>query len=112
VTDDAALPQMLRDTVAALVRRDGPDHTARKLAVVLIAYLENGLHTVRGLATRLRVPRPAISRVLGRLEVLKLVARTPEPGDQRSLTVGRTTAGRAYMTALRAIMNEATAATD
>ncbi len=41
---------VLRDTIVALVRRDGPDLTARQLGVFLTSYLHEGPHTVRGLA--------------------------------------------------------------
>jgi hypothetical protein len=41
---------ILRDTIVALVRRDGPDLSARQLGVFLTCYLQEGAHTVRGLA--------------------------------------------------------------
>ncbi len=49
------LTGILRDTIIGTVRRDGPDLSARQLAVLLITYLEPGPHTVRGLAARLDV---------------------------------------------------------
>lgn len=54
------LVKIFRDTVVALVRRDGPDLSARQFGVLLITYLEDGPHTVRGLAARLEVSKPAI----------------------------------------------------
>ena len=39
---------ILRETVVALVRRDGPDLSARQLGVFLTCYLRDGGHTVRG----------------------------------------------------------------
>ena len=53
---------ILRDTVVALVRRDGPDLSARQLGVFLTVYLTDGPHTVRGLAAELNVSKPAITR--------------------------------------------------
>ena len=44
---------VLRDTIVALVRRDGPDLSARQLGVFLTCYLHEGAHTVRGLAVDL-----------------------------------------------------------
>jgi hypothetical protein len=52
---------ILRDTVVALVRRDGPDLSARQLGVFLTVYLTDGPHTVRGLAAELNVSKPAIT---------------------------------------------------
>jgi hypothetical protein len=43
---------ILRDTIVALVRRDVPDLSARQLGVFLTCYLQDGAHTVRGLAAR------------------------------------------------------------
>ena len=55
---------LLRDTVVALVRRDGADLSARQLGVFLTCYLNDGGHTVRGLAAELNVSKPAITRAL------------------------------------------------
>ena len=52
---------ILRDTIVALVRRDGPDLSARQLGVFLTCYLQDGAHTVRGLAAELHVSKPAIT---------------------------------------------------
>src|SRR4028119_2246074 len=56
----------LRDTVVALVRRDGPDLSARQLGVFLTVYLGEGPHTVRGLAASLNVSKTAPTRALAR----------------------------------------------
>ena len=58
------LVSVFRDTVVALVRRDGPDPSARQLGVFLTCYLQDGNHTVRGLAAELNVSKPAITRAL------------------------------------------------
>ena len=55
---------ILRDTVVSLVRRDGADLSARQLGVFLTCYLQDGPHTVRGLAADLNVSKPAITRAL------------------------------------------------
>ena len=39
---------VLRKTIVALVRREGPDLTARQLGVFLTSYLEDESQTVRG----------------------------------------------------------------
>ncbi len=100
------LTGILRDTIVGTVRRDGPDLSARQLAVFLISYLEVGPHTVRGLAARLEVSKPAITRSLDRLEELGLARRVVDPADRRSVLVQRTREGSSYMAAVRALMNE------
>jgi DNA-binding MarR family transcriptional regulator len=97
----------LRDTVVAMVRRDGPDLSARQLGVFLTCYLQEGAHTVRGLASALNVSKPAITRALDRLGELDLARRKVDPMDRRSVLVQRTLKGAAYLRELRAVMNEA-----
>ncbi len=84
---------VLRDTVVALVRRDGVDLSARQLGVFLTCYLNEGAHTVRGLAQQLNVSKPAITRALDRLSDLDLARRKVDPADRRSVLVQRTTKG-------------------
>ena len=86
---------ILRDTIVALVRRDGPDLSARQLGVFLTCYLQEGAHTVRGLAADLNVSKPAITRALDRLGELDLARRKVDPMDRRSVLVQRTVKGSA-----------------
>ncbi|WP_419728395.1 MarR family transcriptional regulator [Lichenicola sp.] len=97
----------LRDTVVSMVRRDGPDLSARQLGVFLTCYLQDGAHTVRGLAADLNVSKPAITRALDRLGELDLARRKVDPMDRRSILVQRTLKGAAYLRELRSIMSEA-----
>src|SRR6201995_2663741 len=99
--------QILRDTIVSLVRRDGPDLSARQLGVLLTCYLNDGPHTVRGLATDLNVSKPAITRALDRLGELDLARRKVDPMDRRSVLVQRTLKGSAFLRDLRSIMAEA-----
>lgn len=101
---------VLRDTIVALVRRDGADLSARQLGVFLTCYLQDGAHTVRGLAAELNVSKPAITRALDRLSELELARRKVDPMDRRSVLVQRTLKGAAFLRDLRATMNEASAA--
>ncbi len=100
----------LRDTIVSMVRRDGPDLSARQLGVFLTCYLQEGAHTVRGLAAELNVSKPAITRALDRLGELDLARRKVDPMDRRSILVQRTLKGAAYLRELRAIMTEASSA--
>ena len=98
---------ILRDTVVALVRRDGPDLSARQLGVFLTVYLGEGPHTVRGLAASLNVSKPAITRALDRLGELDFARRKTDPQDRRSVLVQRTVKGAALLREMRSIMAEA-----
>ncbi|MCX7933398.1 MAG: MarR family transcriptional regulator [Rhodovarius sp.] len=102
--DADRLVGILRDTVVSLVRRDGPDLSARQLGVFLTVYLSEGPHTVRGLAAELNVSKPAITRALDRLGELDLARRKIDPMDRRSVLVQRTLKGAALLRDIRAIM--------
>jgi DNA-binding MarR family transcriptional regulator len=101
------LIEVLRDTIVALVRRDGPDLSARQLGVFLTCYLTDKAHTVRGLAADLEVSKPAITRALDRLTEFELVRRKLDPADRRSVLVQKTLKGSAFLRDLRVVMNEA-----
>ena len=98
---------ILRETIVALVRSDGPDLSARQLAVLLTVYLGEGPHTVRGLAAELNVSKPAITRALDRLGELDLARRKVDPADRRSVLVQRTPKGTTFLRDLRNVMVEA-----
>lgn len=98
---------LLRDTVVALVRRNGTDLSARQLAVFLICYLNEDAHTVRDLAAKMNVSSPAITRALDRLGKLDLARRKLDPLDRRSVLVQRTSKGSAFLCDLRGFMTEA-----
>ena len=100
---------LLRGTVVALVRRDGPDLTARQLAVFLTCYLVEGGHTVRGLAAELDVSKPAITRALDRLGEFDLARRKTDPADRRSILVQKTPKGSAFLRDIKTIMTKAAA---
>ena len=109
-TSSDQLVGVLRDTIVALVRRDGADLSARQLGVFLTCYLQDSAHTVRGLAAELNVSKPAITRALDRLSELELARRKVDPMDRRSVLVQRTLKGAAFLRDLRSTMNEASAA--
>jgi DNA-binding MarR family transcriptional regulator len=97
----------LRVTTIALVAGDHPDLNARQLAVFLTCYLNEGLHTNRGLARQLNVSKAAITRALDRLGEFSLIVRKPDPRDARSITVERTAKGEVFLRDLRTILANA-----
>ncbi len=101
---------IFRDTIVSLVRREGVDLSARQLGVFLTCYLNEGGHTVRGLAHDLNVSKPAITRALDRLTELDFVRRKVDPADRRSVLVQRTVKGAAFLRETRHIMTDALSA--
>jgi|ABEF01.1.fsa_nt_gi DNA-binding MarR family transcriptional regulator len=79
------------------VRRDGPDLTARQLAVLLNVYLTPQPHTVRGLSAELGIAKPAVTRALDRLSSLDYLRRMPDPDDKRSIYLKRTVKGSVFL---------------
>jgi DNA-binding MarR family transcriptional regulator len=104
------LLKLLRETITVLVRRDARDLSTRQLCVFLICYLDDGAHTIRGLAAVLNVPKPSITRAVDKLEELHLAVRKTDPLDRRSVLVHRTMKGTAFLRDLKKIMG--TAASD
>ena len=85
--------KLLHDFAHALVTDAEPDLSARQLAVLLTIYLDEPPHTVRGLASKLRLTKPVITRALNTMGKLDLVARRRDDADRRSVVVARTAKG-------------------
>lgn len=79
------------------VRREGPDLSARQMAILLTVYVTPPPHTVRGLAQKLGVTKPAITRALDTMGQLGLLKRKRDPNDRRNVLVQRTVAGSVYL---------------
>ncbi len=107
---DDRMVDMLQDAMVSLVRRDGPDLSARQLGLFLSCYLRKEAYTVRELATDLNVSKPTISRALDRLSELKLIRRKVDPTDRRSVLTQHTIKGQAFLRDLRAITERASVA--
>ncbi|MFC3002931.1 MarR family transcriptional regulator [Falsiroseomonas tokyonensis] len=90
-----------------MVASDRPDLSARQLGVFLTVYLEDGPHTVRGLAATLNVSKPALTRALDRLGELDLARRRVDPMDRRRVLVQRTLKGAQFLGDLRGMLNRA-----
>lgn len=86
-----------RKVLVNSVRSKGPDLSSRQLALMLSVYLEEGPHTVRGLASYLNISKPAISRALDRLGELSFVKRRRDEKDKRNVLVQRTVKGSMFL---------------
>jgi len=79
------------------VRGKNPDLTMRQAAILLTVYLEAPPHTVRGLAERLGVTKPVITRALDTMGALKLLSRHRDDKDKRNVLVKRTVEGALFV---------------
>jgi DNA-binding MarR family transcriptional regulator len=85
--------RLWHDVMLDLVRGGEPDLSARQTVVLLTVYLEPPPHTVRGLATRLGVTKPAITRALDSMGKHGLLARRRDETDKRNVVIQRTLRG-------------------
>ncbi|KAB2682588.1 MULTISPECIES: MarR family winged helix-turn-helix transcriptional regulator [Brucella/Ochrobactrum group] len=88
---------LLRTLSLEQVRDEMPDLTTRQAAILLTIYLEPPPHTVRGLAAKLNVTKPVITRALDTMGALDLVSRHRDEKDRRNVLVKRTVAGALYV---------------
>ena len=85
--------RLWHDVVFDLVRSNERDLTLRQMAVLLTVYLEPPPHTVRGLAEKLAVTKPVVTRALDTMSQLGLVTRRRDDADRRNVLVHRTLEG-------------------
>lgn len=74
-----------------------PDLTVRQLTILLTVYLEPPPHSVRGLAERMKVTKPVITRALDSLGGKKLLSRHRDENDRRNVVIVRTVEGARYL---------------
>lgn len=89
--------KLLHEVNLALVRDGEQDLSARQMTILLTVYLEPPPHTVRGLAAKLNVTKPAITRALDTLGGLRLLSRKRDDADKRNVIITRTVVGALYV---------------
>jgi DNA-binding MarR family transcriptional regulator len=85
--------RLWHDVMLDLVRGGESDLSARQAVVLLTVYLEPPPHTVRGLAAKLGVTKPAITRALDSMGKHGLLARRRDEHDKRNVVIQRTLRG-------------------
>ncbi|RCS25031.1 MarR family transcriptional regulator [Phyllobacterium salinisoli] len=88
---------LLKTVALAEVRDEMPDLTWRQMAILLTIYLEPPPHTVRGLAAKLDVTKPVITRALDTMGAMELVSRHRDEKDRRNVLIKRTVSGALYV---------------
>jgi DNA-binding MarR family transcriptional regulator len=89
--------KLWHDVTLDLVRDGENDLTARQMAIMLTVYLEAPPHTVRGLAAKLDVTKPAITRALDTLGGMGLLDRKRDERDRRNVLIQRTVDGALWV---------------
>ncbi len=106
----AAPGTFLQPWMNALIRyvqSNQPDLTNRQFALLLIVYLTSGPHTVRGLAARLNVSKPVITRALNSLSALGYLRRERDESDLRNVLVEQTPSGHDFLVAFAELIDKA-----
>jgi DNA-binding MarR family transcriptional regulator len=85
------------DGLTAIVRSDLPDMTNRQMAILLTVAMTAEPHTVRGLAARLDVSKPVVTRALNKLAALGYLLRKRDRNDGRNIFVEMTKAGTEFL---------------
>lgn len=92
--------KLWHDVELDLVRDNRPDLSLRQIVILLTVYLEPPPHTVRGLAKKLGISKPAITRALDTMGRLDLLKRKRDESDKRNVLIQRTVTGSVYLTDL------------
>lgn len=106
-TTTQATLNMWKQALSQLVSRQGPDLSSRQLAILLIVYLEEPPHTVRGLAARLKISKPAVTRALDTMSKLDLLKRKKDENDMRSVNIVRTVKGSVFLSEIADVIEKA-----
>ncbi len=110
--DSRELRILLGACLAETRAQDQRDLTQRQMAVLLTVYLDDGPHTVRGMAAHLGVSKPVVTRALDRLGHFDLARRKVDMADRRSVLVVRTPQGAAFLRRLDGALDAAAVAAD
>jgi DNA-binding MarR family transcriptional regulator len=73
------------------------DLSQRQMGVLLCVYMAPPPHTVKSLAERLAISKPATSRALDALSTLDLIRRKKDEEDRRNVYVQRTVNGSVFL---------------
>jgi len=92
--------ELWHDVALSLVHAGEDDLSPRQMAILLTIYLETPPHTVRGLAAKLGVTKPVITRALDTMGNKGLVNRRRDETDRRNVVIQRTVKGTLYLETL------------
>lgn len=100
---------LLHDISQDMVHGEEKELSPRQLTILLTIYLETPPHTVRGLAKKLKVSKPVITRALDAMSIAGYLKRRRDSEDLRNVLVQRTVPGALYLEKLAEIVQKRTA---
>lgn len=86
-----------RKVFEALARSEHPFLTPRQVAILFILCHDDALHTVRGVAQKLDVTKPIVTRAITAFEEIGFARRAPNPDDGRDVFLVPTDAAFAFV---------------
>lgn len=89
--------RLWHDVSLAIVHDVPHDLTTRQMTILLSIYLDPPPHTVRGLAEKLSVTKPVITRALDTMGIKGLVDRRRDERDRRNVIIQKTLEGSLYL---------------
>ncbi len=89
--------KLWQDVSLDLVLAGQADLGWRQISILLTVYLDSPPHTVRGLAAKLNVSKPVITRALDTLGAQNLLNRRRDELDRRNVIIQRTVAGALFV---------------
>lgn len=90
-------------TMRMLVEKD-IDLSTRQLGILLSVYLTPPPHTVKNLAERLHISKPAVCRAVDMLSMNGFIRRKKDENDNRVVLIQRTLKGSVYLSELSDII--------
>ena len=96
--------RLLHELALGQVRDGEPDLTQRQLTILLTVFLDPPPHTVRGLAAKLGVTKPVVTRALDTMGKLGLLVRQHDELDRRNIVVVGTPKGQNYLERLAGLI--------
>lgn len=98
--------RLLHEVSLAMMCDEKPDLTVRQTTILLTIYLHPPPHTVRGLAAKLGVTKPVISRALDTMGIMRLVSRRRDESDRRNVVIQRTVEGSLYLESIADLISQ------
>ena len=96
-----------KQALTKYVRSGAPDLTNRQMAILMTVYLSDGPHTVRGLARKLDVSKPVVTRALNTLGGLGYLRRERDQDDRRNIFIVQTEDGAKFLEQFEAYLRQA-----
>jgi DNA-binding MarR family transcriptional regulator len=79
------------------LKAEAPVLSTRQMGILLTVYLDPGPHTLRQVASALRIPESAAARALDVLERHDFLRRRRDQQDRRAIQLHRTVKGAVYL---------------